>query len=289
MSGAIDKLWRQSLFESVTLSIKAIEGKRVYLDISLEERPRLSTIHYEGVKKNLQTKIKDNLKVNDNEVLNDYKLAQIEKNIKKTLVEKGYLHTEVQLVKKADTMLLNSTVITAKINTGSKVKVGAITFEGNEAKKIEIAGLRSWEKFKRWFKNIGNKEDQAFSDAMLRRTFKDTKQKAWWRFWKRSKYVPSAFKGDLDKTSAAYNKEGFRDFRVVADSVYDISPKLVGIKVKLYEGNRYRFGDISFVGNKKRTVKGSFEYKKGRGLQRRKVQHQLNHESDRDRYKCNVF
>jgi outer membrane protein insertion porin family len=266
ISGAIDKLWRQSLFESVTLSIKAIEGRRIYLDIALEERPRLSTIHYDGIKKNLQTKVKENLKINDNEVLNDYKLAQIEKNIKKTLVEKGYLHTEIQLIKKADTLIPNSIVLTAKITTGAKVKVGAITFEGNDAKKIDVTGLRSWEKFKRWFNNIGNKEDKAFSDAMLRRTLKETKQKAWWRFWKRSKYVPSAFKGDLDNTNKAYNKEGFRDFRVVADSVYDISPKLVGIKVKLYEGNRYRFGDISFVGNKKYTeeqLKAVLNIKKG--------------------------
>ncbi|MDR1975087.1 MAG: BamA/TamA family outer membrane protein [Bacteroidales bacterium] len=251
ISGAIDKLWRQSLFESISISIKAIEGKRIYLDIALEERPRLSSISFTGIKKSLETKVKEAADVKNGEILNDYKLAQIEKKVKKVLVEKGYLHAEMQMLRKADTANPNAVVLTTKINTGEKVKVGAIVFDGNDAPSVEEGNLKVWDKMKRWVKNIGNKEKKAFSDAMLRRTLKDTKQKAWWRFWKRSKYVPSALKSDLDNTSKEYNKEGFRDFRIIEDSIYDISPKLIGIKVKLYEGNRYRFGDISFVGNKK--------------------------------------
>jgi outer membrane protein insertion porin family len=253
ISGAIDKLWRQSLFEGISMSIKAIEGERIYLDIALEERPRLSSIAFDGVKKSMETKLKEAVSAKTGDVLNDYKFSQIEKAVRKVLVEKGYLNNEVQILKKPDTASPNTVILTAKIKTGAKIKVGAITFEGNDAIQTDAKGLKTWDKLKHWAKNIGNKEHKAFSSAMLHKTLKETKQKAWWRFWKRSKYVPSSFKTDLENTGKAYNKEGFRDFRVISDSVYNISPKLVGIKVKLYEGNRYRFGNISFTGNKKYT------------------------------------
>ncbi|MDE7337928.1 MAG: outer membrane protein assembly factor BamA, partial [Bacteroidales bacterium] len=87
----------------------------------------------------------------------------------------------------------------------------------------------------------------------LRRIMKETKQKSALRFWKRSKYIPTAFQEDLKLITTAYNKEGFRDFRVLGDSLYNIDSKHVGLKVKVYEGDPYYFGNITFVGNEKYT------------------------------------
>ena len=246
---AVDNLWKQGLFENISIQATKIEGDRIYLNIDLQERPRLSMISYEGVPKSIVTKVDDDLKLKTGDILTDYKIGQLEELIKKELLDKAYLNADVEVVKKADTLVDNGINLVVKVDKKEKVKIAEIDFEGNNAVAPESANLDFWQKMGRSFRKVGNKENLAFSDKRLRRIMKNTKQKAAMRFWKRSKYVPSAFQEDMKTLSEAYNKEGFRDFRVLGDSVYAIDQKNIGIKVKVYEGDPYYFGNVSFVGN----------------------------------------
>ena len=246
---AVDNLWKQGLFENISIQATKIEGDRIYLNIDLQERPRLSMISYEGVPKSIVTKVDDDLKLKTGDILTDYKIGQLEELIKKELLDKAYLNADVEVVKKADTLVDNGINLVVKVDKKEKVKIAEIDFEGNNAVAPESANLDFWQKMGRSFRKVSNKENLAFSDKRLRRIMKNTKQKAAMRFWKRSKYVPSAFQEDMKTLSEAYNKEGFRDFRVLGDSVYAIDQKNIGIKVKVYEGDPYYFGNVSFVGN----------------------------------------
>ena len=252
-SKAVDNLWKQGLFENISLSATKIEGDRIYLEIKLSERPRLTTITYEGVPKSVVNKIKEDMDIKEGDIMTDYRIGQIEKKVKEEMLDKSYLNAEVQVVKKADTASGEGLALVVKVDKKEKVKIASIEFEGNDAHTPQAANLDFWKKVARSFRKVGNKEDLAFSDKRLRRIMKNTKQKAALRFWKRSKYVPSAFQEDLKLLSTAYNKEGFRDFRVIGDSLYVIDDENVGLKVKVYEGNPYYFGDISFVGNERYT------------------------------------
>ncbi|MDE7103560.1 MAG: BamA/TamA family outer membrane protein [Bacteroidales bacterium] len=253
ISDAVDKLWRQGLFENIQITATQIEGNRIYLDLYMEERPRVTGIVYEGSTTAITNKIKEEISIKDGDVVTDYKIAQLEKKVMKVLVDKAYLNAKVQVVKRVDTASSNALILIVKIDKGEKVKIEHIDFEGNTAKRVEDASSTFWKKFAKKVSNAGNKEDLAFTDNRLRRKLKNTKQISPLRFWKRSKYVPSEFQDDLKELVKVYNREGFRDFRVVDDSLYTIDPKRIGLKIKLYEGDPYYYGNINFVGNKKYT------------------------------------
>ena len=93
---ALDNLWKQGLFEDISITATRIEGDRIYLNIALKERPRLSGILYEGVPKSIVNKIKDDVKVKEGDLLTDYKIGQIEKKIKDEFLDKSYLNAEVE-------------------------------------------------------------------------------------------------------------------------------------------------------------------------------------------------
>lgn len=250
-SKAVDNLWKQGLFENISIQATKIEGERIYLNIALQERPRLSMISYEGVPKSIVTKVDDELKLKTGDILTDYKIGQLENLVKKELLDKAYLNAEVEVVKKADTLVSSGINLVVKVDKKEKVKIAEITFAGNDAVSPEAANLDFWQKVGRSFRKVGNKGNLAFPDKRLRHIMKNTKQKSALRFWKRSKYVPSEFQEDMKTLAEAYNKEGFRDFRVLGDSVYKVDEKTIGIKVNVYEGDPYYFGNVTFVGNEK--------------------------------------
>ena len=252
-ANAIDNLWKQGLFEDIRLTATKIEGDRIYLNIDLQERPRLSGITYEGVPKSIITKVDDELKIKAGDILTDYKISQVEKKIKEAFLDKSYYNAKIDFVKKADTLGQNGVLLLVKAEKNEKVKIQEIDFEGNTATTPQGANLDFWKKMARGFRKVGNKENLAFSDKRLRRIMKSTKQVSPLRFWKKSKYIPSSLQEDLRLLSKAYNKEGFRDFRVLGDSLYRINDKRLGLKIKLYEGDPYYFGNISFVGNERYT------------------------------------
>ncbi len=253
ISDAVDKLWRQGLFENIQISATQIEGNRIYLDLYMEERPRVTGIVYEGSTTSITNKIKEEISIKEGDVVTDYKIAQLEKKAQQVLMDKAYMNGKVQVVKRVDTASSNALILIVKIDKGPKVKIAHIDFEGNTAQRVDDASSTFWKKFAKSISNAGNKENLAFTDNRLRRKLKNTKQISPLRFWKRSKYVPSAFREDLKELVNVYNREGFRDFRVLGDSLYTISPERIGLKIKLYEGDPYYYGNINFVGNKKYT------------------------------------
>ncbi|MEZ5072768.1 MAG: POTRA domain-containing protein [Bacteroidales bacterium] len=81
---------------------------------------------------------------------------------------------------------------------------------------------------------------------------KDTK-KVNWNIFKASKLVSKTFKEDKAKLIEFYNENGYRDAKILGDSVAP-SPKKedrLDLYVNVEEGNRFYFGDITWVGNTK--------------------------------------
>lgn len=109
-----------------------------------------------------------------------------------------------------------------RVDKGDKVKISSIDFEGNKQ----------------------------FTDSKLRSAMKDTKQKNVLRILKSSKFIPEKYKSDLEKVIAKYKEKGYRDARIIYDSVvYNKEKNMLAIKINLEEGNKYYFGNIKFLGN----------------------------------------
>ncbi len=225
ISNAIDKLWEQGLFSDVKISITKIEDNLVYLNIFLQEQPRLSTVYFYGISKSHQTDLKEKLDLKIGKQVTDNVLRTTEIIIKEFYTEKGFPFTEVSFKIVDDTMFQNVVNLHITIDKKNKTKIKEIVVRGNEN----------------------------FSQNKVKRSFKETKEKKWWRIWKASKYIKEKYKEDKKNLIAKYNNQGYRDARIIEDSVYNVDNKMINIYVKIFEGNKYYFRDIEWVGNTKFT------------------------------------
>jgi outer membrane protein insertion porin family len=222
LSDAIRTLWRQQLFEDITFKVVNKVGKKVYLDIQLVALPKLSKYYMTGLKKAWKDDIREDLDLRAGKVVNENLKVMSRNKIKKYFYEKGYLNATVEVLEKVDTAYNNAVILGFKIDPGARVKIGDIAFTGNEA----------------------------VSDKVLRKAMKNTKIKGK-AIFKASKLKKKEYRDDLRAIVTKYNTLGYRDARVVSDTVYSVSDELVQIEITVEEGRKYYFGDITFIGNTK--------------------------------------
>ena len=86
ISNAIKKLWQTQIVGDVSVSITKIEDNKVYLNINLAERPRLTRIIYEGISKNTQTDLNDKVKLIKGKILTDVTIKNTELSIKTSAI-----------------------------------------------------------------------------------------------------------------------------------------------------------------------------------------------------------
>jgi outer membrane protein insertion porin family len=234
---AVKKLWQQGLFSDVRISISKVSFDTVYLDISLLERPRISSVKYNGMKtseiKDLAEKI--NLPVGSQ--VTAFLLNTSTKIIRDHYVEKGFLNTQIDFIQKEDPDQPNNVILTVNVDKKEKVKIGNIDFVGNEF----------------------------FKRSKLLRQMKGTKVKNI-NFFRASKFIDSKFTEDKEKLVTFYNDNGFKDFTVLSDSIYTISENRIGIKMRIDEGKQYFLRNVSWVGNsvyKKEDLDKVFNVDKG--------------------------
>lgn len=216
------KMWMQRIFSNIELTGLNVTGDKVTLHLYLQERPRVSSWDYTGVRKGEKDELKERLDLRRGGELSDYAIETSKNAIKKYLAEKGFLNAQVSLRQERDTIYKNNYVKAIfDIKKNDKVKIKDINIKGNQ----EIA------------------------DKKLRRSMKKTKQKRLSTFLKSSKFIRSNYEEDLENLITYYNEKGYRDAKVITDSVYAISDNRVAIDIEVYEGKQYFFRNISWVGN----------------------------------------
>jgi len=223
ISTAIEKLWEQGLFENVKITATKIQGKTIFLDIYLQERPRLSKFKFIGVRKGEADKIREEIKISSGDVVTENLIRRTKNAINKYFSKKGYLNSEVEIKHVIDTVVNNSVILLIQINKNKRVKINQINIYGNEQ----------------------------LTDNKIRRALKETKTKKIYRIFKSSKFIEEDYKNDLDNVINKYNELGFRDARIINDSVYKVSNRLVNIDLWVNEGHKYYFRNITFLGNTK--------------------------------------
>lgn len=222
LSSAIKKLYGTKRFSSVEVFISKIDGETAYLEFNVEELPQISSITITGIKSSKAKELKEEADINKGDMLTDNLLTTTKNYFKKTYKDKGYLQTKVNLNTKRDTTEGNAMDLLINVDRGRKIKIKNITFTGN--------------------KDI--------SDAQLRKFLKDTKRKFWGRFWKTSKYVKEKYKKDLQNLLDEYSELGYRDARIISDSIiWNKDGETIDLQISLEEGKQYYFDDISFLGN----------------------------------------
>ncbi|MGV3539526.1 MAG: outer membrane protein assembly factor BamA [Rufibacter sp.] len=218
---AIQKLWDQGILGGVDVRATKIEGNTIYLDFFLTERPRLSRFEFSGISKSNSEDIQEKISLNKGRVVTDALLNSTKSAVQKFYHEKGFLNAQVVIKQIPDTIIANSVALEIKVDKGEKVRIGEIEIEGN----------------------------QAFNDRKLKRQFKKTKEKDFYKIFTSSKFQKAEFEEDKKLLIDFYNKEGYRDAAIVSDSIYKISDDRIGIKLVVEEGNKYYYRNISWRGN----------------------------------------
>lgn len=222
ISTAIKKLWKLGLFNEIDTYVDRIEGDSIYINMHISELPKLSEVKIQGVKKSkIEGLIKDN-NLTKGKIVNENLITTTRNYIENKYKKDGFYNTKVAINTIPDTTAGNEVKMVVNIDKGDKVKVSRITFSGNEQ----------------------------LSNGKLRAAMKNTKKKVPGRFWKGSKFINEKYKEDLASIISKYKEKGYRDARIISDSVsFDKKKNTVAIDMKIEEGRKYYFGDIKFLGN----------------------------------------
>jgi len=222
-SSAIKRLWDSKLFSDVDIYMTKIEGNVAYLEIRLSDLPQLNEVKINGIKKGkVEAVIKENKLEKGTKVTENLK-ATTKNYLTKKYQKEGFYNTKVNIntIEVKDSLQISRVNMVVNIDKGKKVKIKDIDIIGNEV----------------------------LSDKKLRKSMKKTKQISPVRFLKRSKYVEADYKEDLTKLIDAYKENGYRDARILSDSLIVNNDKTISLNINVEEGEQYKFGDITFIGN----------------------------------------
>lgn len=228
ISDAVKRYWKHGLFSDVSISADSIVGEDIYLNIHLKTRPRVSAINYTGLTK----KEKEDMDAK----LGLLKGGQITPNMidrakvlgKKYFEDKGYKNAEIKITQRDDKSNKNQVILDIDVDKKQKMKVRRIFIEGNK----QVAE----KKLKGTF----------FKKGALAKTHEAGKLS---NLLKSKKYTPERWAEDKKNIISKYNELGYRDATILEDSVWNVDPKHVDIRVKIDEGKKYFLRNITWVGN----------------------------------------
>ena len=235
ISAVISKLWGLQLFSDINFYITKVDGDGVSLEIEIDELPTLTNVKINGIKKGKIETIIDETELTKGKKLSESFLTNTRNYIVNKYKKEGFLNTKVALNIIPDTTEKNGRKMVVNVDRGKRIKIKEINFNGNEV----------------------------FSNKKLKSKLKKTKSKFLLRFWKKSKYIEEEFLGDKDNLMDFFKEKGYRDARIINDTLVLNEDNTLSINFDIDEGNRYYFGDISFLGN---TVYNNYQLSQVLGI-----------------------
>lgn len=240
---AIDNLWRQGMFEDIKITVTRIQGNLVFLKIILKERPKLAKFSIKGVSGDDTKKLIDDMHISSGDIVTENMLQTSTNIIRSYYLQKGFSNVDVTTRMEPDTSMgSNQVVLYYNIKKGKRVKIDSLIFVGNNevpSKKLE--------------QQMKNTHDVHYFKHLY-----------FWTggFWKRSKFRESDFENDLNSVIDYYNELGYRDARIVKDTMFMVPADQLNISkrkkakqerskviVQVHEGKKFFFRNITFAGN----------------------------------------
>ena len=220
LTSAIKRLYETKQFSKVDVYVSKIEGDVAYLEFDVQELPQLNKVIFKNTNKSKSKTYLEEAKLRSGDMVTENLIVTTKNYFEKKFRENGFLNTSVD-INTIENEEDNSVNMYIDIDKGEKVKIKDIVFNGTE--KI--------------------------SDQKLLKAMKKTKEMKFWRFWKKSKFIEEDYKNDLQNIIDAYSEKGYRDAIITDKKVTKNDDNTITLEFDINEGNQYRFGDISFVGN----------------------------------------
>ena len=222
ITNAAKRFWHQGLFSKVQIKVDKIYGNKAWLEFVLRQQPRVSVINYVGMKKGEQKDITEKLGLQVGNQMTPNIADRIKMIVEKYFKDKGFEKVTCEVNQREDLSKQNEVIVDIVVDKHSKIKVHKIYIDGN----------------------------QVLSDGRIKRTMKKTnEQGSLIKLFSQKKFVASDYAADKQRIIDKYNELGYRDARIVSDSVTNYDEKTVDVHIKVDEGKRYYISGINWVGN----------------------------------------
>ncbi len=222
ITAAVRRYWKHGLFSNVSITVEKTVGDQAYLNIALTQRPRLSRVNYNGVKKSEQEDLEAKLNFRQGDKITPNMIDRAKIVIKRYYDDKGFKNAEVEIIQRDDVVEKNSLILDVNIDKKEKIKVNKIYITGNNA----------------------------LDEKQLKWAMKKTNEKGNWRhFFRPKKFIDNLYEEDKQLLIDKYNEHGYRDAHIVVDSVVPFDDKMVDVYIQVEEGSQYHIRNISWVGN----------------------------------------
>ncbi|MCW3117572.1 MAG: hypothetical protein JWM28_1654 [Chitinophagaceae bacterium] len=266
-SKAISNLWRQKLFSGVQIYVTSIDGDNIGIELSVQERARLGNFKFIGVKKSDADDLTTKIQLTKQTIITENTRRRAVEVITKFYADKGYKNVKVRIEEKADPQFANSNSLTFYVDRGKKVKINDVNFYGNENISVlklkkqmkgtketgrltlyppddkSPYGARKKETFKEYLKDFGflsGTKTLNFLDPYFR-----------FKFFNGAKFDQKKYDEDKEKVLDYLNSQGYRDAQILQDTIYTSKNGNLNVDLKVDEGRKYYFGNISWKGNSK--------------------------------------
>ena len=264
----ISKLWKQNLVSKVDIFITRLEDQNIFIEISIEERPRLIDFNFIGIKKGEKDDLEGKVGLAKDRVLTENMRLSAVEVIRKFFYDKGYRSVSIQVQQDSIIGLSNGLSLTFIIDKGSKVKINSLNFSGNEfveesKLKKQMKGTKEMARLTLYpdvpvspygdtskglsFRNYLNDKGMFYPSMTMNLLDPYFRPK----FFSASKFTETKYSEDKDKVIDYYNGQGLRDAVIVSDTQILNRKGNMDIHIKVNEGHKYYFGDISWKGNTK--------------------------------------
>ena len=224
IADVISRLWAQRYFEDVSIAVDSLTAGRdsAYFKIIVRERPRVSRWDFTGVRSGEKKDLQERLNLRRGGEYSEYIASASSDIIKRFYAEKGFLNAEVTPEVVKDSVVKNAIRVTFKVDRKERVRIKTINFEG---------------------------ADGEISDWKLAKSMKKTKSNKIYNFFSSKKFSEKDYPDDKNGLISAFNEAGYRDARLVKDSIYYVEPGRLGIDLKVDRGRKYYFRNITWTGN----------------------------------------
>jgi outer membrane protein insertion porin family len=221
ITNAVKRFWKQGLFADVKIFATKIVDDKVWLNIALKERPRVSEVNYEGLKKGEIEDLEQKLSIVKGNQITPNISDRAKLAIKKYMEDKGFLNVDVNVYQKNDPNKAGHVIVDVVVDKKLKTKVHQIIITNNKA----------------------------LSFNQINRVMKKTNDNNWRNFFRTKKFVKENYEKDKVALIDKYNEIGYRDAYIVADSVVKFDDKSVSVYITVDEGKKYYFRNIKWIGN----------------------------------------
>ncbi|HVG12922.1 MAG TPA: POTRA domain-containing protein, partial [Flavisolibacter sp.] len=266
-SKAIANLWRQKLFSNIQIFITELKGDAITLEINVQERPKLGNFKFIGVKKSEAEELTTKAGLAKSTIITENTRRNAVEVIQKYYTDKGFKNVAVTIEEKPDPAFVNSNYLYFYITKGQKVRVNQVSFYGNDEVsdiklKKEMKGTKEMTKLTlrpaKTESPFGENDQLSFNEYLRNWGFLSVSKTKllldpYFRFklFSGAKFDQTKFNEDLEKVLDQYNALGYRDAQIVDTALYYTPEGNLNIDVKVDEGAKYYFGNITWKGNTK--------------------------------------